>query len=161
MDTGTIREFVEDIGNEADRLTRMSQKLLSLTKMDAGKEADREVADIAETTDHVLRMLAPVARLNGITLENCTSPGATILMIEDDLYQILFNLVENGIKYNRPGGTLTVDLERQGDDWILSVSDTGVGIPQRPSPIFLTGFTGWTRPAPARREEAIGPVHCA
>ena len=55
MDTGTIREFVEDIGNEADRLTRMSQKLLSLTKMDAGKEADREVADIAETTDHVLR----------------------------------------------------------------------------------------------------------
>ncbi|MFR0733705.1 MAG: histidine kinase dimerization/phospho-acceptor domain-containing protein [Oscillospiraceae bacterium] len=97
MDTGTIREFVEDIGNEADRLTRMSQKLLSLTKMDAGKEADREVADIAETTDHVLRMLAPVARLNGITLENCTSPGATILMIEDDLYQILFNLVENGI----------------------------------------------------------------
>ncbi len=88
----------------------MSQKLLSLTKMDAGKEADREVADIAETTDHVLRMLAPVARLNGITLENCTSPGATILMIEDDLYQILFNLVENGIKYNRPGGTLTVDL---------------------------------------------------
>ena len=96
MDTGTIREFVEDIGNEADRLTRMSQKLLSLTKMDAGKEADREVADIAETTDHVLRMLAPVARLNGITLENCTSPGATILMIEDDLYQILFNLVENG-----------------------------------------------------------------
>ncbi len=71
------------------------------------------MADIAETTDHVLRMLAPVARLNGITLENCTSPGATILMIEDDLYQILFNLVENGIKYNRPGGTLTVDLERQ------------------------------------------------
>ena len=40
MDTGTIREFVEDIGNEADRLTRMSQKLLSLTKMDAGKEAE-------------------------------------------------------------------------------------------------------------------------
>ena len=140
MDTGTIREFVEDIGNEADRLTRMSQKLLSLTKMDAGKEADREVADIAETTDHVLRMLAPVARLNGITLENCTSPGATILMIEDDLYQILFNLVENGIKYNRPGGTLTVDLERQGDDWILSVSDTGVGIPPEAIPYIFDRF---------------------
>ena len=113
MDTGTIREFVEDIGNEADRLTRMSQKLLSLTKMDAGKEADREVADIAETTDHVLVCWRRWHASTGITLENCTSPGATILMIEDDLYQILFNLVENGIKYNRPGGTLTVDLERQ------------------------------------------------
>lgn len=140
MDSDTIREFVEDIGNEADRLTRMSQKLLSLTKMDAGKEADREVVDISETTDHVLRMLAPVARLNQITLENLTGPGATILMIEDDLYQILFNLVENGIKYNRPGGTLAVDLERQADDWILSVSDTGVGIPQEAIPYIFDRF---------------------
>ena len=140
MDRETVREFVEDIGNEADRLTRMSQKLLSLTKMDAGKESDREVADIWETTDHVLRMLAPVARLNQITLKNNTRPGATILMIEDDLYQILFNLVENGIKYNRPGGDLTVDLTRQEEDWILSVSDTGVGIPQESIPYIFDRF---------------------
>lgn len=140
MDRETVREFVEDIGNEADCLTRMSQKLLSLTKMDAGKESDREVADIWETTDHVLRMLAPVARLNQITLKNNTRPGATILMIEDDLYQILFNLVENGIKYNRPGGDLTVDLTRQEEDWILSVSDTGVGIPQESIPYIFDRF---------------------
>ena len=61
-------------------------------------------------------------------------------MIEDDLYQILFNLVENGIKYNRPKGDLTVDLTRQGDDWILSVSDTGVGIPQESIPYIFDRF---------------------
>jgi two-component system phosphate regulon sensor histidine kinase PhoR len=49
--------------------------------------------------------------------------------LEDDLYQITFNLVENGIKYNRPGGNLTISLSRQEDMAILEVADTGVGIP--------------------------------
>ena len=140
MDSGTVREFVEDIGNEADRLTRMSQELLSLTKMDAGKEEAREVADISETVEKVLRMLAPVAGLHQITMENHVAPGATILIIEDDLYQIIFNLVENGIKYNKPGGKLDVDLKREDDDWILSVSDTGVGIPEESIPYIFDRF---------------------
>lgn len=140
MDSGTVREFVEDIGNEADRLTRMSQKLLSLTKIDAGKEEAREVADISETVEKVLRMLAPVAGLHQITMENHVAPGATILIIEDDLYQIIFNLVENGIKYNKPGGKLDVDLKREDDDWILSVSDTGVGIPEESIPYIFDRF---------------------
>ena len=49
--------------------------------------------------------------------------------MEDDLYQILFNLVENGIKYNKPNGKLTLDLQRLHGDWVLTVTDTGVGIP--------------------------------
>ena len=130
MDADTVLEFVGDIGNEANRLTRMSQKLLSLTKMDAVTEEGREIADIYETAQKVLRMLAPVASLHEITITNHTIPGATVLMIEDDLYQILFNLVENGIKYNRPGGRLDVGLIRREDDWILTVEDTGVGIPE-------------------------------
>ena len=52
------------------------------------------------------------------------------MILEDDLYQIIFNLVENGIKYNRDGGTLTVSLHREEDDAILKVSDSGVGIPE-------------------------------
>ena len=130
MDPETIREFVGDIGNEADRLTRMSQKLLSLTRMAEKTEEEREISDIHETAQKVLRMLAPVAQLQGITLRNETTQGATVLMIEDDLYQILFNLAENGIKYNRPGGELTIGLIRREDDWVLTVEDTGVGIPE-------------------------------
>lgn len=140
MDEGTIREFVGDIGNEADRLTRMSQKLLSLTKMDAGKREKLELVDIGATADKVLRMLTPVARLNDITLENKVPDGATVLMGEDDLYQILFNLAENGIKYNRPGGSLTVDLARRGESYVLSVTDTGVGIPKESIPYIFDRF---------------------
>jgi len=51
-------------------------------------------------------------------------------MMEDDLYQIIFNLIENGIKYNIPNGKLTVSLRRCEDTAILQFSDTGVGIPE-------------------------------
>lgn len=140
MDDGTIREFVGDIGNEADRLTRMSQKLLSLTKMDAGKQENMEIVDMGATADKVLRMLTPVARLNDITLENKVPTGATVLMVEDDLYQILFNLAENGIKYNRQGGRLTMELVKQEGNYVLSVTDTGVGIPEESLPYIFDRF---------------------
>lgn len=130
MDQETVHEFVQDIGNEADRLTRMSAKLLSLTRVDAQREEEREIVDISETVEKVFRMLQPVAVLQNIELCNNAVTGATILTVEDDLYQIIFNLVENGIKYNKPNGRLTVDLLRSENDWVLSVTDTGVGIPQ-------------------------------
>lgn len=53
-----------------------------------------------------------------------------ILILEDDLYQIVFNLMENGIKYNQAGGSLTVQLIREEDNAILKVTDTGMGIPE-------------------------------
>ena len=46
------------------------------------------------------------------------------------MYQIVFNLIENGIKYNQPGGTLTVTLSRVEDNAVLTVADTGMGIPE-------------------------------
>jgi signal transduction histidine kinase len=51
-------------------------------------------------------------------------------MLEDDLYQIIFNLAENGIKYNIPGGKLTITLDRDAENAIVKVTDTGVGIPE-------------------------------
>ena len=55
---------------------------------------------------------------------------STILILEDDLYQIVFNLIENGIKYNTPGGSLTVQLHREEDNAVLQIQDTGMGIPE-------------------------------
>lgn len=130
MDMDTVREFVGDIGNEADRLTRTTGKLLSLTKVDGQLAEDCEIINMAPTVERVVRMLSGIAQQNHITLESDLSEDSPVLILEDDLYQIAFNLIENGIKYNVSGGKLAVKLLRQNDNAILQVSDTGMGIPE-------------------------------
>ena len=130
MDMETVREFVGDIGNEADRLTRTTGKLLSLTKVDGQITEDCEIITMVPTVQRVVRMLSAIAGQNHITIETDLAQDSPILILEDDLYQIAFNLVENGIKYNQPGGKLFVRLLRQDDNAILQVSDTGMGIPE-------------------------------
>ena len=140
MDTEMIHEFVTDIGNEADRLNRMSMKLLSLSKIDSQIESDCEIINIAPTARKVIRMLSAIAQEHSIQISHQLVENCPILIQEDDLYQIIFNLVENGIKYNRPGGTLTVLLVRKEDDAILKVSDCGVGIPEESLPYIFERF---------------------
>ena len=129
MDPETVKEFVGDIGNEADRLNRMTQKLLSLTRIESQEDSDCEIVNIVPTVDRVVRMLTGIAGENRITIHINILQDSPILIIEDDLYQIIFNLVENGIKYNVPGGMLTVTVDRSGENAMVSVKDTGVGIP--------------------------------
>lgn len=130
MDLETVREFVADIGNEAERLNRMSQKLLSLTKIESQADGEYEIVHIAPTIEKVMRMLTAIAKESQITIQTNFSQDSPILIVEDDLYQIIFNLMENGIKYNTPGGKLTVDLYRIEDDAVVEFTDTGVGIPE-------------------------------
>ena len=130
MDLDTTREFVEDIGNEAERLNRMTAKLLSLTKVDGRETADAEIIYMAPTVHRVTRMLKPMAKQANIAINLQLEEDRPILILEDDLYQIVFNLMENGIKYNTPGGMLRVTLGHQDDIATLTVQDSGVGIPQ-------------------------------
>jgi len=130
MDIETVREFVGDIGNEADRLNRMSQKLLSLSRIETQADSDCEIVYIAPTIERVVRMLSALAEESKITIDVTLHDDCPILILEDDLYQIIFNLVENGIKYNIAGGKLTISLHHLDDNAILQVADTGVGIPQ-------------------------------
>ncbi len=130
MDPETIREFVSDIGAEAERLNRMTAKLLSLTKAEGAAGAEIEIIYMAPTIRRVAKMLRQQAQQADIHVELELERDVPVLILEDDLYQIVFNLMENGIKYNTPGGKLTVSLRRTEDNAILEVSDTGVGIPE-------------------------------
>lgn len=130
MDPETIREFVSDIGAEAERLNRMTAKLLSLTKAEGAAGAESEIIYMAPTIRRVAKMLRQQAQQADIHVELELERDVPVLILEDDLYQIVFNLMENGIKYNTPGGKLTVSLRRAEDNAILEVSDTGVGIPE-------------------------------
>ena len=130
MDMDTVREFVGDIGNEADRLNRTTAKLLTLTRIDGQQAQESEIINMAPTVARVVRMLSGIAAKNNISIKTNIVQDSPVLILEDDLYQIAFNLVENGIKYNLPGGKLTVTLSRQDDNALLQVSDTGMGIPE-------------------------------
>ena len=140
MDMDTVKEFVGDIGNEADRLNRMSTKLLSLTRIESQVDGDCEIVEVAPTIERVLKMLSVIAEKNSVMIARDLHENCPILILEDDLYQIAFNLVENGIKYNRPGGTMHVKVMRDGDNAILQVSDTGVGIPEESIPHLFERF---------------------
>jgi len=130
MDIETVREFVGDIGDEAERLNRMTAKLLSLTKAEGLPAEESEIIFMAPTIRRVARMLQPNALEAKISLNLELEHDCPILILEDDLYQIVFNLIENGIKYNLPGGSLTIRLSREDDNAVLQVSDTGMGIPE-------------------------------
>lgn len=130
VDLETTREFVADIGNEADRLNRMSQKLLSLSRTETLENNDCEIVYITPTIDKVARMLSANAKNNNIEIKQEITADSPILITEDDLYQIIFNLVENGIKYNVSGGKLLIKLSRVEDNAVLEIEDTGVGIPE-------------------------------
>ena len=129
MDEDTMREFVTDIGNEADRLTRMTQKLLALSRSEDAGAQDHEVVDAGEVVSRVFRMLVPLADNRSIRLTGQLDPDCTVLCFEDDMYQIIFNLVENGIKYNQENGSVHVTVHHTEEEVVVSVVDTGVGIP--------------------------------
>ncbi len=130
MDIETVREFVGDIGDEAERLNRMTAKLLSLTKAEGTATEESEIILMSPTIRRVARMLRPNALKAQIKFHIQIEEDCPILILEDDLYQIVFNLMENGIKYNQPGGSLTVHLNRDDDNAVLKVIDTGMGIPE-------------------------------
>lgn len=129
MDRDTMREFVADVGNEADRLTRLSEKLLELTRLDSTPVEERELTAVHSVADRVLRMLTPVARKQEIHLSLDCPEDIAVLTTADDLYQILFNLVENGIKYNTANGEVRLRAAVSAEGVIITVEDTGLGIP--------------------------------
>ncbi len=140
MDPDMVRDFVSDIGEEADRLTRISEKLLTLTRMDSAAPVETAPVDVAAVVEKVGHMLLPLAGDRNISVETALQPGCVVEATEDDLYQIAFNLMENAVKYNVPGGHVMVDLRSMGDLILLTVEDTGVGIPEEDLPKIFDRF---------------------
>ena len=129
MEDSTVREFVSDIGAEAERLNRMSEKLLTLSRIDGCVPDTTEIVYISPTVERVIRMLSASADKQNISIVTDLTEDRPIRILEDDLYQVIFNLVENGIKYNRFGGKLSISLSSDAESITIQICDTGVGIP--------------------------------
>ncbi len=130
MDAETVREFVTDIGQEAERLSRITEDLLRLTRLDSGAIQQAEAVEAAPVLERVMRMLRMVAREKEVQLSYCADHRAVVMATEDDIHQIFYNLIENGIKYTARGGFVHTELAVEGQAVVIRVEDNGVGIPE-------------------------------
>ena len=140
MDNATMREFVTDIGDEAERLQRTTEKLLSLSKIDSGIGFVREKLEIKHVVEKTLNLLSPLAKEYHVNIVTELQRGCFVYGNEDLIYRIIFNLAENGIKYNMPGGTVRLLLIHDGENVFLYVEDTGIGIPEEDIPNIFSRF---------------------
>ena len=140
MDPETIREFVGDIGDEAERLTRITEHLLTLTRLDSLPAGKTEPVDVSQVAERAVSRLGPVADAAGVTIECSLKPDCIIRCTEDELYQICFNLLENAVKYNFAGGRVYLSVDSDKDQVLLEVADTGVGIPEEDLPKVFNRF---------------------
>lgn len=140
MDGETVRDFVSDIGSEAERLTRITEHLLALTRLDSLPAPKREAVDVAQVLQRAVNMLLPVAESADVKVEAHLREGCIISCTSDELYQIGFNLIENAIKYNTRGGNVFVSAVPEEDQILIEVSDTGMGIPEGDLPKVFNRF---------------------
>ena len=119
-------EFLTLLREQTERLTQMTKTLLEMSALQSVPRNDR--IQLAPMMEEILTDLAPLAEKNGITL-TCDGDGA---MTGSDglLYRLLFNLTENAIKYNRPGGTVRLTVQKEAAQLVIRVADTGCGIPE-------------------------------
>jgi signal transduction histidine kinase len=153
MDIDTVHEFVSDIGTESERLARTTEKLMCLTRLDNKLYQERATVDIRSVISSTLRMLRPLAENKKLMLDSHLDGGCFVYSSEDEIYQIVFNLVENAIKYNIPGGIVTIRLTREEAGIQLIVEDTGIGVPEADLPYIFDRFY---RVDKARSREAGG-----
>ncbi|MBR0147737.1 MAG: two-component sensor histidine kinase [Lachnospiraceae bacterium] len=124
------REFMEDITHEIDRENSIITDLLSLVKMDktAGTLNIKEV-DINEMTEAILKRLKPLADQSGIELIFESVRPVKAEVDEVKLTLAVSNLIENAIKYNNPNGWVRVMLDADHQFFLITVTDSGIGIP--------------------------------
>ncbi len=153
MDAETMREFVDDIGTEADRLVRITGKLLALTKIDHGAETKTEPVDLGDVLSDALHMLTPLADQKHISIQPTIEQGCVVRSSPDEMYQVLFNLVENAIKYNSEGGKVWIRARTSDAQAVVTIEDNGIGIPKEDRPKIFDRFY---RVDKARSREAGG-----
>ncbi|WP_295580352.1 cell wall metabolism sensor histidine kinase WalK [uncultured Oscillibacter sp.] len=140
IDPETTREFVADIGAEAERLSRITEALLRLTRLDNGLLDVASAVDVLPVLEQTMRMMSLVAHEKDIDLTYDAAEGCTVLATRDEIHQVIYNLTDNAVKYSAPGGTVQVSLRREADWVVLSVADDGAGIPEADLPRIFERF---------------------
>ena len=119
-------DFLRLLREQTERMTQMTRTLLEMCGLQAVPCTDH--IELGPMIDEIFADLAPLAEKNNITLER---EGDGVMTGSDTLiYRLLFNLTENAIKYNRPGGSVRLSVTPEPEKLLIRVADTGRGIPE-------------------------------
>ena len=118
-------EFLSLLQEQTERLTQMTKTLLEMSNLQ--QVARNEQIQLAPMIEEIFTDLTPLAEEDGVSLE---VEGDGVMTGSDALiYRLLFNLTENAVKYNRPGGSVRISVTQEPEKLLIRVSDTGCGIP--------------------------------
>ena len=124
---GDTAELVRSQAEQLDRLSKLVHTLLEMSNLSSAPRSER--IELAPLVEEIITDLTPLAGRNDITMEqdcdNVVITGSDAL-----IYRLVFNLIENAVKYNRRGGSVSVSVHKENNDVVVRVSDTGCGIPE-------------------------------
>ena len=141
MENGIVKEediprFVGHIRKEASRLVFLIDDIIRLSQLDEGTEMPHEDVSLKALSEEVCQTLADAAKLKDVSL-SVTGDDGIVNGVRRLLYEVVYNLCDNAIKYNNPGGSVKVTVAQEPGEVLLSVQDTGIGIsPEHQDKVF-------------------------
>ena len=122
------QRFIGNIRREATRLVSLINDIIRLSQLDENMDSAKEETDLLAIANEVKEVLTPSAKKKNVEItvsgEICKMQG-----VRRYLYEIIYNLCDNAIRYNNEGGKVNVDIKTESNNIVLSVSDNGIGIP--------------------------------
>ena len=141
IETGMVKpedmpRFIGHIRKEATRLVALIEDIIRLSQLDEGNELPCEEFDLMDIAEEVEQNLESAAGARDITL---SLSGRNVIMhgVRRLMYEIVYNLCDNAIKYNLPGGKVEIMVDRKDEEAVLCVKDNGIGIaPEHQDRVF-------------------------
>ena len=132
LETGLVKEedkgkFVGNIRKEASRLVNLINDIIRLSQLDESYEIATETVELLSVTNEVVEVLNSSAEKKNVTL-NVEGESCTIFGVQRYIYEIIYNLCDNAIRYNVDGGKVTIKISKESGRPEISVTDTGIGI---------------------------------
>jgi signal transduction histidine kinase len=143
LDKSEILKFVNIIYNEADRLNRLVNSLLNLSRLESAKvNFNIKKIDTKEIIENVIELMYPKMKNNNLKLirEYEDDIIYEALIDEDKTEQIIINLLDNAIKYSPKGGNITIGIQNKETEVLIYIKDTGIGIPENEKPRIFEKF---------------------
>lgn len=136
------RRMLDTVDRNANRLRSLVEDLLTLSRVESGTLASRtESVDVSALVDGVVTAIRPNADAAGVTLDVVhAEDGTTVTGDQDQLERVLLSLLSNAVKFTASGGHVTLHAARDDDAAVLSVTDTGIGIPAAEKDKLFTRF---------------------